>query len=99
MDLDPTQIATRARTGSLDGNPVFHLVTKGGFNVVAAVRKGKVEYLGYGPHRGVARHIAKKRCPQLQWNDLEKSEDDVDPNGPVVARYMHMTELLAKATK
>lgn len=61
--------------GSLNGNKVMELTTKGGlYLVVVAKSNGKVETLGTGSHRAIARHIAAKDNPALKIAKLEKSE-------------------------
>jgi len=60
--------------GSLDGDKVIELATKGGLHLIVTAHLGKVETLGAGPHRAVARHIAKKMKPDICWTDLNKSD-------------------------
>lgn len=78
MDISEKQLASKKRVGKLGSSPVFELVTKGGLHLIVGTKGGKFETLGAGPHRAVARHIAKKREPEIDWNDLQKS-DYVDP--------------------
>jgi len=74
MVIRPGEIADRRQIGALNGAPVFELRTSGGYHIIVAVRKDKVEQLGVGPRRAVARHIAKKANPELVINALAKSE-------------------------
>lgn len=78
MDLSPQHIAYKKNVGTMDGNPVMELATTGGLHLIVGVnpKTGKFETLGAGPHRAIARHIAKKRAKsKIEWNELAKSED------------------------
>lgn len=100
MDITPAQIDTRRLIGAVDDVPVWELVTKGGRCVIVSLRKdGHAEYLGVGPHPGVARFVARKRTPKLRITVLEKSEQAVDPHGPIVRRYEGITEELVRAAR
>lgn len=61
---------------------------KGGLHIVCAVLDKAIEYLGAGPHRAVARFLAKKKKPELTITDLAKSEH-IDPSvfAHMVPRY------------
>jgi hypothetical protein len=67
-------IASKKRIGTLDGKPVVELLTTGGLYMVVMNKNGTVETLGTGPHRAVARFIAKKREPLLVVTELSKSD-------------------------
>ncbi len=62
------------------GNKVLWAIgTVGGLNLIEARSPGgSREILGAGSHRAVARHIAKKAHPDIEFTFLEKSQD-VDP--------------------
>lgn len=92
MDIPTEQIAYKKKVGKLDGNPVIELATTGGLHLVVTARGGKVETLGTGPHRAVARHIAKKRQPEIQWTELAKA-DHVEEvyMTPVLPKYEALT--------
>ena len=64
------------KVGTLNSNPVFHVKTKGGWQIISD-HAGKI--LGVGPHRGVAMNIAEKNAKGLEWNLLAKG-DWVDPS-------------------
>lgn len=75
MNLDANQIESKRRVGSLDGQPVFGVTTKGGFSMVVALGKGdSVNTLGVGSHPALARYGALKREPRLKWEELSKSD-------------------------
>lgn len=77
MDITPDQIAYKKRVGKIGSAPVIELATTGGLHLIVAARGGKGEVLGTGPHRAVARFIAKKREDKIEWTELEKA-DPVD---------------------
>ena len=79
MDIRPQEIETKKTIGTLDGHQVIELALKGGYHIVCALRGPKVDYLGVGPHRAVARFMARKRNAGLKITELSKSED-VDPS-------------------
>jgi len=74
MQVRPGEIASRRQIGNLNGAPVFELRTSGGYHVVVCVKKDKVDQLGVGPRRAVARFLAKKGNPELVISALDKSE-------------------------
>lgn len=80
--------------GHLNGCPVLLITTTGGWNVVVVLRNGRLEPLGYGPHDGVAKGIARKREPRIAFSELHKTSDDVDPNGRIFRKYVILTEQL-----
>jgi hypothetical protein len=62
------------------GNKVLRAYgTIGGLHLVEARSPdGSRQVIGAGSHRAVARHIAKKQHPDIEWTILEKSQD-IDP--------------------
>lgn len=74
MQVRPGEIASKNQIGTLNGAPVLELRTIGGYHIVVAVKKDKIDQLGVGPRRAVARYIAKKGNPDLVINALAKSE-------------------------
>lgn len=52
------------------------MVTKGGLTIIEAAnaRTGKKRTLGLGPHRALARHVAKSQAQGLELTELSKSE-------------------------
>lgn len=92
MNISPGQVASKKKVGWLNQTPVWAIETIGGLNLMVVVRGGKAEPLAVAPHRAVAKHLARKRCPQIQWAELTKAEDAVDPGSPLVARYAAATD-------
>jgi hypothetical protein len=79
MQIQPQEIDYTTRIGQTeDGYPVHEIGLKGGLHIVCSKRGPKIDYLGVGPHRAVARYLAKKRQPGLKLTSLAKSEW-VDP--------------------
>lgn len=97
MGIRPEEIDGKPKKiGKLGDAPVMLMTLKGGLNLVLAVRGGKAETLGAGPHPAVARHIAKKRTDgKVEWTDLSKS-DWVDPAHfeHVLPKYEDLTDAL-----
>ncbi len=76
MNVSANQLKSRPRkVGTRDGGNVMEVVTKGGYHIIVAPKGASFETLGVGPHRAVARHIAKKNNKGIQWLELSKSED------------------------
>ncbi len=78
MQIRPQEIDYKKEIGTLNGHRVMEIGLKGGYHIVCSVNGAKIDYLGVGPHRAVARYMAKKRKPDLHITELSKSED-VDP--------------------
>jgi Cft2 family RNA processing exonuclease len=93
MNITEKHIASKKRIGTLDGKPVIEVVTSGGLYMVVYQKSGTVETLGTGPHRAVARYIAKKREPNLEISELSKS-DHVEESAilSVVPKYEKLTD-------
>jgi hypothetical protein len=75
VNLTNAHIASKKQIGNLEGSPVVEIVTTGGLHLVVMKKGAGVETLGAGPHRAVARWMAKKRQPKLEISELTKSED------------------------
>jgi hypothetical protein len=98
MNLTPDHIESKKRIGTLGNSPVFELTTTGGLHLVVAARGGKeAEVLGTGPHRAVARFIAKKRNKDLEISELSKA-DHIEPIyfEHLLPKYEEITDLLSR---
>lgn len=85
------------RIGHTDeGDEVFETVTKGGLVMVTARGKNaKMNTLGVGPHRAVARYVAKQRMgDKLQITELSKSEGSIAHSCQNLSEYLSLTERL-----
>lgn len=100
MNIRPQEIDYKKKIGTLKGNPVIEIGLKGGYHLICSTKGNEIEYLGAGPHRAVARHIAKKRSPDLMITELSKG-DYVEPSHfeHLVPHYEAMTESLNTASK
>ena len=97
MNIDSIHIASKKKVGTLRGKPIVELVTTGGLYLIIAAKDGSFETLSTGPHRAVARHIAKKREQDIQWSDLSKSDwYDPETYAWILPRYEALTDLLRK---
>lgn len=74
MQIRPQEIDYKKQIGTLDGRPVIELGLKGGYHIICSVNGPHVDYLGVGPHRAVARFMARKRQPALKITELSKSD-------------------------
>jgi hypothetical protein len=69
--ISADQIAYKKKVGTLEGSPVYEVGLIGGLHLIMKV--GDSAPLGSGPHPAVARTLAKRRHPDIQWQDLSKS--------------------------
>lgn len=93
LDLRPEEIQTKEQVGWYRGAPVFLVETSGGYSMVFTVRNGQAEMLSVGPHQGIAKGIARKNTPGIQFTDLTKS-DSTDENGRIFKKYEELTASL-----
>lgn len=78
MQVNPVEIAYKRKVGRIGQTPVIEVGLRGGLHLIFASRDGRFETIGAGPHRAVARHIAKRREDKIEWLDLSKA-DHVEP--------------------
>jgi hypothetical protein len=78
QNISKEHIEYRKQVGFLKGRPIIELKTTGGFYMIVASKDGGFETLGTGPHKVVARHIAKKREGDIEWSELSKA-DHIEP--------------------
>ena len=96
MEQIPTsQIAYKKKIGTLtdNGSDVIEIGLRGGLVLVVSPNKGKVNTLGVGSHRRIARTIAMKSNKDLKFNDLEKSEE-YDPANleDLIEKYQELSD-------
>lgn len=99
MNIKPNEIADKKRIGNIGTKPVFKVSTVGGLHLVVSAGGGRdVEVLGAGSHPGIARHLARKKAPDIEFTDLAKSED-VDPRffEDKIAEFEALTDELRRA--
>jgi hypothetical protein len=75
MNITSAHIDTKRQVGTLKGKPVVEIVTTGGLCLIVTPKGTGVETCGAGPHKAVAKHLARKRFPDILWTALEKSEE------------------------
>lgn len=75
MNIPGNQVSYRKRIGTSGRRAIYGIGTIGGLHLVAAERaSGGLETLGAGSHPGIARHIAKKYAPDVEFDEMAKSE-------------------------
>lgn len=91
--LTEAHIASKRRIGTLEGKPVVELMTSGGLYLVVTNKSDGMEVCGSGPHRAVARFLAKKKEPNIVITELSKS-DWLDETAilSVADKYERLTE-------
>jgi hypothetical protein len=101
MQIQPQEIDYTEKIGTTeDGYPITEIGLKGGLHIVCSRRGPKIDYLGVGPHRAVARYLAKKRQPGIRLTALAKSEW-VDPStfAHLVPQYEAITNAFNSARR
>ncbi len=96
MQINEAEIEYKKRVGKWGASPVIEVGLKGGLHLIFAAKGGKFETLGAGPHRAVARHIAKKKSDdKIEWTDLSKA-DYIEPEhfAHVLPTYEALTDAL-----
>lgn len=90
------QIAYRKKVGKLGDAQLVEVGLIGGLHMIVKAKNGKTEVLGAGPHRAVARHIAKKRNPEIEFTELNKA-DHIEPEhyASVLQKYEELTDQLS----
>ena len=78
MDISPQHLAYKKQIGLYKGKAVWEIATTGGFHLLVGHKDGAQHTFGTGSHRAIARHIAKKREPDLLITEMSKA-DFVDP--------------------
>ena len=97
MNIPSNQVKSKKEVGTLDGSKVFQIGTVGGL-FLCVVAKSTPEVIGVGPHPGIARFLARKRCPDISFTALEKSEI-LDPKdfADLVPTYEDLTNKFRNA--
>lgn len=97
MIIDQKQLTREPRIigHTDDGDDVFEVCTKGGLIMVATKKGSKMNTLGVGPHRGIARYIAgQKMGKSLHITELSKSETSVVKSCQNLSEYWSLTDRL-----
>ena len=96
MQIQAGEVEYKRQVGKLGSLPVFEIGLRGGLHLIVVPRGKKLEPLGAGPHRAVARHIALKQSDdKIEYTDLSKA-DWVGPEHflDVLPRYEALTRRL-----
>lgn len=95
MNIRPEEVEYKKKVGRLGDVPVIEVGMRGGLHLIFVAKNGRFEALGAGPHRAVARFIAKKREDKIEWLDLSKA-DHVEPQffQDLLPKYEALTEAL-----
>ena len=101
LNVTAKDIASKKKIGLLNGHGVVEVVLKGGLHLIVTKQgDAKTSILGTGPHRAVARFIAEKNEPDLQWTEMSKSDHlDVHALASVLPYWTNMTNLFRSNNK
>jgi len=76
MIIPGDEIIYKNQIGKWGNKALWAVGTLGGLNLIEARSPdGKKEVIGAGSHRAVAKHIAKRSHPDIEWTMLEKSNE------------------------
>lgn len=94
IDNKQWQAAPKSIGRTSDGDEVFETVTKGGLVMVTSKGKDKkMSTLGVGPHRAVARYVARQKLgDRLHITELSKSESQIVKSCPDLEEYLSLTD-------
>lgn len=90
MDIQPDEVEVKEVVGQYDGSNVVYIKTVGGWHMI--VKASPVpELLSVGPHRAIAKKIARQQHPEiaLDFGELSKNDDIVNNSyfDLLVAKY------------
>lgn len=95
MDIKKEHIAYKKTVGRVGKSQVMELGTTGGLHLVIVQKDGKPVVAGSGPHAAVARYIAQKQNPDIEYTELSKS-DYMEPYlfMAIVPEYERLTKFI-----
>lgn len=100
MDLNKNQIESIDKVGLYKGEEVYHIKTKGGYNLMALKKSsGRLDLISYGSHRAIAKHMADMKYGDgIQWNEeaLYKAETAISPEESNKEAHMALADHHAK---
>lgn len=89
MNIPESQIVLKKKVGESNGKPVTYIKTSGGLHLMV---NSKGTILSAGPHRAVARHLAQKFDPEINWTEMSKAEHiPVEHFASVLPEYEQLT--------
>ncbi len=96
IKIDQAQIEFKRKVGKSGEQDVYHYKTVGGLHVIA---KGNGTIMSAGPHRAVARHLAQKFDPGVNWTELSKSDHyDQSAFEHLLPEYEALSDAMRKMT-
>lgn len=86
------------KIGKTKDGDVFHIATKGGFNIIMLKGEKETKMLGAAPHIGIAKYIAKKNAEDknLVFFELSKGEGEVEIYRHLIPVFEQVTRQLAE---
>jgi hypothetical protein len=95
MKIPTNEIEFKKAVGKVKGRVLWHVKTRGGLHLMA-LDGGEV--VGAASHRAVARHLAERQEPGLEWTELSKSEYySFDDYAFLIPEAIEITNRLRKA--
>jgi hypothetical protein len=93
MDISTKHIQYKKQIGLYKGKPVMECATTGGFHIIVGIKNGAQHTFGTGSHRAIARHIARKREPELEITELSKADHvPVEAYAHLLPQYEALTD-------
>jgi hypothetical protein len=93
MDLTPEHLSYKKQIGLYKGSPVYECATTGGFHIIVGRKGNELHTFGTGSHRAIARHIARKREPELVITEMSKADEvPLEAFGHLVPGYEALTD-------
>jgi len=82
------------KVGKTKHGDVFHMTTKGGFNLIMLKGETETRVLGAAPHIAIAKHIAKLNSvgDELVYFELSKADEQIDV-------YQHLIPVFEQLTR
>lgn len=74
MQIPQNEVVSTKKIGHLGSNPVYAISTVGGLHLIMTKRAGVTSVLSAGSHMAIARHIARKKEPNLVIDELSKAD-------------------------
>jgi hypothetical protein len=84
------------KIGKTKSGDVFHISTKGGFNIIMLKGEKETKMLGAAPHIAIAKHIAKKNAEDLVYFELSKADEQIDVFSHLIPVFEQVTRRLAE---
>ena len=97
MNIPAKEVVYKKRIGNLKGSPVYSVGTIGGLHLVISSDGGRFEPIGVSPHPAMSRFIAKKKNPEIEYDCLEKSDQDCGYFTDLLLEYEELTDQVREA--